>query len=159
MEAASTTGNNQNTSRSKGKKRRQPDTDIDETKRIKKEIPTRPGPLQTILMPAKGKSTKDLIEASNANLDKFQWSIQKNHTGKTPNGMTKYSRFYFKFLMRESCDSKSCGYHLCLNAPMVDNVPVKEWSSFRSWVLNLSSFIRFTPEAPKTKQFNPNEDD
>ena len=126
MEAASNPINIHNTSKSKGKKRRHHDTETEDIKKIKKEKPTKPGPLQTILMPATGKSTKDIIEASNANLDKFQWSIQKNHTSKIPNGMTKYSRFCFKFLVGEPCESKSCGYHLCLNAPMVDTVPVKE---------------------------------
>ena len=78
---------------------------------------------------------------------------------KIPNGMTKYSRFYFKFLVGEPCESKSCEYHLCLNAPMVEAVPVKEWQSFRKWVSNMNSHVCFTPEALKTKQFNPTADE
>ena len=106
-------------------------------------------------MPVAGKSSKDPIEASNVNLEKFQWSIQRDHTGKIPNGMTKYGRFCFKFLVGETCGSKSCGYHLCFNAPMVEAVPIKEWHSFHKWVSNLNSHVCFTPEALKTKQFNP----
>ena len=118
MTAASRPSQSQPPLMGKIKKRRVGDTETDDSKRVKKEKPNKPSPLQAILMPVAGKTTKDIIEASNANLEKIQLSIQQDHTGKIPNGMTKYSRFCFKFLVREPCESKSCGNHLCLNAPI-----------------------------------------
>ena len=58
MEVASTHTPSQPLSKTKGNKRRNGDNDTKDIKRIKKEKPTRPSPLQAILMPIAEKSQK-----------------------------------------------------------------------------------------------------
>jgi hypothetical protein len=107
-----------------------------------------------ILQLTEGKIVSDVLSEASSQKTKFTWQLKK---GKELKGMRPMCRLCFTYLIGQECTADKCGYHLSLDSRMTTTV--KDWSSFKSWVKQLSDYVTFTSEAKQHPAFKPSSEE
>ena len=120
------------------------------TKRKAVDKPHKAPVNMAILKIVDGKEISDVLSEASTQKSKFQWQLKK---GKEIKGMRPMCRLCFTYLIGQECTADKCGYHLSLDSKMTNTVA--DWTSFNSWVHNLSDYVTFTSEAKQHPAFKP----